>query len=81
MPREYVSPGLMSRPSLSGVAVPCLISSRRCVAGADVPAFVERAGRDGDRAMSSVAGADVPAFVERTLSIGVPLQALTCRRG
>ena len=63
-----VSPGLRSRPSLSVLILPrCNATRSTCVAGATVPAFVER-----DRlavgvltVVGGVAGATVPAFVER----------------
>ena len=63
-----VSPGLMSRPSLSrGSEGAEAGPTSACVAGADVPAFVERAATSSVRLPlhTSVAGADVPAFVER----------------
>ena len=56
----------MSRPSLSDGAPDAMGEWPRRVAGADVPAFVERAGHPtGTPTLGGVAGADVPAFVER----------------
>ena len=64
-----MSPGLMSRPSLSDCRSSLFGGSVvRVSPGADVPAFVERHSADGAPAtwhLSGVAGADVPAFVER----------------
>ena len=64
-----VSPGLRSRPSLS--ESPCFTdrpAESRRVAGATVPAFVERLGAmlSDTRTFAGVAGATIPAFVERT---------------
>ena len=67
MENAEVSPGLMSRPSLSGLRNGAVVKLQMGVAGADVPAFVERSRcrRLSSQCRACVAGADVPAFVER----------------
>ena len=70
MGRMRVSPGLRSRPSLSGKKATVRATMVHCegVAGTTVPAFVERtivARTERPGAQVGVAGTTVPAFVER----------------
>ena len=71
-----MSLGLMSRPSLSDAQLRHTSHTPTGgVAGADVPAFVERGADLTDNladSLQGVAGADVPAFVERTGLVNEP---------
>ena len=68
-----MSPGLRSRPSLSGLTLePAAVRIVQRVAGTTVPAFVERSKLLLLMVplLTSVAGTTVPAFVERGQRVG-----------
>ena len=77
-----MSPGLTSRPSLSAREAPQGRGGGACVAGINLPAFVERtrAAAVKRRPEGCVAGINLPAFVERPSTCPPLSTCLRCRR-
>ena len=79
---DRVSPELTLRPSLSAVGLGELQPAIPGVAGANAPAFVERARTSTSvSGRVCVAGANAPAFVERGYRGVCSTASFSCRRG